>query len=136
MHPSLCVQPLRSAPFGVLALTHATRLPKCNWMADAAEVIECKKTETCEIATSTDLLEPTSAVRHACHPVVMASLACNSISCWLTLLAALGACASITVQMYAGRKQWSVEGVHIYLSYVKVLAEGQFDAKTGIADGI
>ena len=52
------------------------------------------------------------------------------------LLAALGACASITVQMYAGRKQWPVEGVHIYLLYVKVLAEGQSDAKTGIADGI
>jgi hypothetical protein len=79
------VQPLRSAPFGVLALTHAKRLPKCDWMADAAEVIECMKTETCEIATSTDLPEPTSAVRHACHPVVMASLACDSISCWLTV---------------------------------------------------
>jgi putative redox protein len=52
------------------------------------------------------------------------------------LLAALGACASTTVQMYAGRKQWPVEGVHICLSYVKVLAEGQFDAKTGMADGI
>jgi putative redox protein len=26
--------------------------------------------------------------------------------------------------------------VHIHLSYVKVLAEGQFDTKTGVADGI
>jgi putative redox protein len=52
------------------------------------------------------------------------------------LLAALGACAGITVQMYADRKQWPVEGVHIHLSYVKVLAEGQSDAKTGMVEGI
>ena len=47
-----------------------------------------------------------------------------------------GACASITVQMYADRKEWPVEGVQIHLSYVNALAEGQFDAKTGMAGAI
>jgi len=52
------------------------------------------------------------------------------------LLAALGACASITVQMYAGRKQWPLEAVGVRLSYLKVPAEGQTDATTGMVDGI
>ena len=35
------------------------------------------------------------------------------------LLAALGACASITVRMYAERKQWPLDGVRIELSYAQ-----------------
>src|SRR5271165_7176152 len=54
------------------------------------------------------------------------------------ILAALGACASITVQMYADRKQWPLEGVHVVLSYAKVPAEGRADCDTklGTVDGI
>ena len=38
------------------------------------------------------------------------------------LMASLGACASITVQMYAKRKQWNLQGVHIVVAYERVLA--------------
>src|SRR5262252_1723764 len=37
------------------------------------------------------------------------------------LMAALGACASITAQMYAKRKQWNLQSVHIDVAYERVL---------------
>jgi hypothetical protein len=40
--------------------------------------------------------------------------------------------------MYAGRKQWPLEGVHVVLSYANVPAEGRADSDTklGAVDGI
>ncbi|HXQ72208.1 MAG TPA: OsmC family protein, partial [Pyrinomonadaceae bacterium] len=54
------------------------------------------------------------------------------------LLAALGSCASITVRMYADRKQWPLEGVHIELSYGATHAEdaAACDMETGMITGI
>lgn len=54
------------------------------------------------------------------------------------LLAALGSCASITVRMYADRKQWPLEGVHIELSYGATHADDSAacDTETMMITGI
>lgn len=54
------------------------------------------------------------------------------------LLAALGACTSITVQMYAERKQWPPVGVNVRLTYAKIHAEdcAANDARVGMVEQI
>ena len=54
------------------------------------------------------------------------------------LLAALGACTSMTVRMYAERKQWPLQGVEVRLAYSRIHAEDcvQCDTEHGMIDRI
>src|SRR5271168_4396229 len=54
------------------------------------------------------------------------------------LMAALGACTSITVRMYAGRKQWPLQGVRVALSYSRIAAQDcpECDTRDGMVDRI
>ncbi|MGD9253125.1 MAG: bifunctional alpha/beta hydrolase/OsmC family protein [Holophagae bacterium] len=49
------------------------------------------------------------------------------------LSAALGACTTMTLQMYAGRKRWPLEAAEVRLRHAKVHCEDCADAETGSA---
>jgi putative redox protein len=48
------------------------------------------------------------------------------------LMASLGACANMTVQMYAERHQWPLKGVHAVVSHARVFAEASADSHAKI----
>lgn len=52
------------------------------------------------------------------------------------LLAALGACASTTVEMYAERKQWLLNAVHVHLLYVTTSEESRANNNNATAVSI
>jgi len=54
------------------------------------------------------------------------------------LLAALGACTSMTVRIYAERKQWPLKSVEVRLAHAKIYAQecATCDTKEGMLDRI
>jgi len=54
------------------------------------------------------------------------------------LLAALGACTSMTVRMYAERKEWPLQGVQVNLFHARIHAEdcAECETKVGMLDRI
>jgi uncharacterized OsmC-like protein len=48
------------------------------------------------------------------------------------LLAALGSCTSMTLRMYADRKQWPLQGVTVHLRHEKIHAEDCAECETRV----
>ncbi len=54
------------------------------------------------------------------------------------LLAALGACTSMTIRMYVQRKQWPLRRIHVRLHHAKIHAKdcAECETKVGLVDQI
>jgi len=76
-------------------------------------------------SASPDFLERISAGRHAFQVDEPLSAGGKDAgpSPYDLLLAALGACKAITLRIYAARKKWPLQDVHVNLSHAKVHAE-------------
>ncbi len=49
------------------------------------------------------------------------------------VLAGLGACTSMTVGMYARRKNWHLEGIVVRLRHSRIHAESEIDIRSSLA---
>jgi putative redox protein len=71
---------------------------------------------------------------HLLHADEPADIGGNDVApnAYELLLAALGACVSITLQMYSARKQWPLHAVRVEVSHEKALADGNRDGEARI----
>jgi putative redox protein len=104
-------------------------------LSDAADAPRAAPGEVIVTESGTGKFEQTiSAGRHrlrADEPVA-AGGADNGPSPYDLLLAALGACTSMTIRMYAAQKQWPLTGVAVKLTHSKVHAEDCADCATRV----
>jgi putative redox protein len=89
---------------------------------------------------SASYLQKISVGPHLLHADELDDVGGNDLgpSPYELLLAALGACIGITLRMYADRKQWPLQTVHVDLSHRKIpIEDGEENgAKSGIVDRI